>query len=554
MKSLKLDLMNVLYVQDICNVCENTISLFKETFDNFDLVHNKSDSLSRVNEKKYEIIILDFDTEVESILNLLDEVKRIDPEVSVVVTGSELDPSMLEPLQKYVDGYLFNKYSNEEIIQVLDKVFHNRLAKTEFNKLGVKFSEKLDQKVADLEYKQVHDKLTNLYNYYAFSDKINSVKNADVILLNIDNFDAINGIYGFDIGDAVLVEASKMLKLIKPVNFQLFRLYGDEFAFIDEECMDKSKLTSILESIVSFFNVSEMHLEDDIDIKISFSIGVSNGSGFSTLNKARIAIKELRKHTRGSYNFFDSNSTCLKRQKNNIYWIHKIKEALADRRIFPYYQPVMNNHTLEVEKYECLARIEEDKVLIPPIRFMEAAKLTGMLSFITKTMIEQSCENFRDNDYQFSINITNDDLNMGYLKDFLLRHTKKNNIHPSRIILEILEDVASINEDVVLEQLHSLREEGFKIAIDDFGSEYSNFSRLLDFHPDYLKIDGSFIKNIIHCEKSQIIVEAIVLLAHKSNIKIIAEYVHNEVVQEKVKELGIDYSQGFYFSEPKAHL
>ena len=553
MKLPRLDLMDVLFVKDVYSVHEETVSLLVKSFKNIDIEERIENLLEKIKSKKYEIIIINIES-VDDVSSLINEIKEIDSEISIVIATQELDIVLVESLKLYVDGYILHKYSSKEIIEVLNKIANNILIKQEFNKYKNKFSEQIDKKISDLKYKTVHDQLTDTYNYYAFIDSVNSVEKANIILLNIDHFDAINEIYGFEIGDAVLIEVSRTLKLIKPANFQLFRLSGDEFAFIDEECIGKIKLQYILDSVVSFFNASEMQLDNDLGINVSFSIGITTGKGSKLLNEARIAIKEMRKHKRAAYCFFDSNSLSLKKQRDNVYWTHKIKEALSEQRLIPHFQPIINNKTQKIEKYECLARIEEDKVLIPPIRFMEAAKLTGMLCYITKAMIEQSCKKFANNDFDFSINITNDDLNMGYLKDFLLRHTKKNNIHPSRVILEILEDVASINEDKIIEQLHILREEGFKIAIDDFGSEYSNFYRLLDFHPDYLKIDGSFVKNIIKCQKCQIIIESIILLSHKSKIKVVAEYVHNEEVQNKIKSLGIDYSQGYYFSEPKAIL
>ena len=106
----------------------------------------------------------------------------------------------------------------------------------------------------------------------------------------------------------------------------------------------------------------------------------------------------------------------------------------------------------------------------------------------------------------------------------------------------------------MLEQINSLRMNGFKIAIDDFGMENSNFSRLLELNPDYLKIDGAFIKNILEDKQSQIIVEAIVDICKKSDIKIIAEYVHNIKILQKIEDLKIDYSQGYYIGEPKLSL
>ncbi len=105
-----------------------------------------------------------------------------------------------------------------------------------------------------------------------------------------------------------------------------------------------------------------------------------------------------------------------------------------------------------------------------------------------------------------------------------------------------------------MQQLKTLRSHGFKFAIDDFGAENSNLSRLLEIHPDYLKIDGQFIRNIVEDTKSQIIVDGIMLICKNSDIKVVAEYVHNEAVQKKLLELGVDYSQGYYFGKPEAKL
>jgi EAL domain-containing protein (putative c-di-GMP-specific phosphodiesterase class I) len=244
----------------------------------------------------------------------------------------------------------------------------------------------------------------------------------------------------------------------------------------------------------------------------------------------------------------------IKKQQENVYWIHKIKDAFEKENLVPYYQPIINNTTKKIEKYECLVRIYDEGIVIPPIRFMEASRLTGTLSLVTRVIIEQSFKKFAHNEYDFSINITNSDFYFNYLEDFLLKHAYKNDVNPSRVVLEILEDIDSLSSPEVVSQLNALRGHGFKIAIDDFGSRSSNLSRLLEFSPDYLKIDGAFIKNILSDKKSLIIVEAMVLLCKKSNIKVIAEFVHNAEVQAKVEELGIEYSQGYYFSEPKEDL
>ncbi|MFA7501430.1 MAG: GGDEF domain-containing protein [Sulfurimonas sp.] len=377
---------------------------------------------------------------------------------------------------------------------------------------------------------------------------------AKIFLIEIDNFSNVNNAYGFKIGDLLLIEMAKLIAIVKPYNSKLFRLNSDEFVLVSTNKLSLKTLRDDASSMVSFFDQTDILVLDDIDIKVSVSIGVSTGRGSEILKNARIAIKELREHRRASYKIYDPNSSYIKRQQENIYWIDKIKEAFENEQLITYYQPIINNKTKKIQKYECLIRILDEGIITPPIRFMEASRLTGTLSLVTKTVIEQSFKKFSSNEYEFSINITSVDLHLNYLEEFLLKCAKKYDIKPSRLSLEMLEDISTLDTPEIIKQLNMLRYHGFKISIDDFGSQSSNFSRLLRFSPDYLKIDGSFIKNILSDIKSLIIVETIVSLCKKSNIKVIAEFVHNGEVQAKVEELGVDFSQGYYFGEPKADL
>lgn len=398
------------------------------------------------------------------------------------------------------------------------------------------------------------DSLTNVANRFALIDYLRHVKHANLFLVDIDNFNNINNRYGFEIGDKVLVRIAELLSLAKPYTSMLFRINSDEFAIVCLEMMSLQRLGDAASSMISFFDQTEIEVAKDITVKVSISVGIAIGGGSEILNQARTAIEELREHKRASFKIYDASSAFIKKQQENVYWVNKIKEAFEGEHLLTYYQPIINNATGKVEKYECLIRICDDGILTPPIRFMEASKLTGTLSLVTKTVITQSFKMFSKNELEFSINITNTDLYLTFLEEFLLKNAKKYGITPSRVVLEILEDIDTLDTPEIMDQLHSLRRHGFKIAIDDFGSHSSNFSRLLEFSPDYLKIDGSFIKNILEDKKSLVIVEAVVLLCKKSNIKIIAEFVHNAEVQAKVKELGIEYSQGYYLGEPSEEL
>lgn len=403
--------------------------------------------------------------------------------------------------------------------------------------------------------KKIHrENLSGIDDRFKLIDYLESVPFANLFLINIDNFSNFNCSYGFEYGDKILVEISKLIIKSKPATARLFRLSSDEFAVVCLEEMNEIRLRDVASSMVSFFDQIDINLDEDIDVKISISIGIATGKGSRILNHAKVAIKELREFSRGSYRIYNPESLYIKKQQENIYWIHKIKDAFQREQIIPYYQPIVNNKTKQIEKFECLVRIHDEGIVIPPIRFMEASKLTGTLSLVTRVIIEQSFKKFADNEYGFSINITNTDFYLNYLEEFLLKHAFKNKIHPSRVVLEILEDIDSLNSPEIRSQLDALRRHGFKIAVDDFGSRSSNLSRLLEFSPDFLKIDGTFIKDILTDKKSLTIVEAIVLLCKKSGIKVVAEFVHSAEVQAKIEELGIEYSQGYYFSEPKESI
>ncbi|MEN4052368.1 GGDEF domain-containing phosphodiesterase [Sulfurimonas sp. NWX79] len=405
------------------------------------------------------------------------------------------------------------------------------------------------------EWDYYTDQLSGLPNRFALLEYIKLHSRLNIFVVNIDNFNNINNAYGYVVGDEILTELAKRLQLLKPKNAKLFRFDGDEFVFIVNDFFNFRELKDFSESIISFFNQTEIELEhDNIIVKISVTIGVAMGNGIITLNHAAAAVHEARLYKKSSYKIFETKSEYAKKQQENIYWINKIRSAIEEEKLLGFFQPIKNLHSGEIEKFECLARIDDDGGLVSPIRFMEACKMTGTLSLITRRIVTNAFRVFSDTDYEFSINITSNDINLGYLEEFLLLNVKKYNIDPSRVVLELLEDIVTLTESNMLEQINSLRKKGFKIALDDFGVENSNFSRLLELNPDYLKIDGIFIKDIIENEKSELIVETIVHFCKRRGIKIIAEYIHNEVVLNKVKEMGIDYAQGYFIGEPKESI
>ncbi len=391
-------------------------------------------------------------------------------------------------------------------------------------------------------------------NCEAFKTLLRRGEKLNLLLLNVDKFGNINDSYGIEYADLILEKIKIILENFKFKNIDIYKLESDEFALVNSCDFDTNLSIEMANQITSFFNESEIELDEDLEVNISLSMGIAKGIGMSVLNNSRTAIKELRLYTRGTFKVYDMQSPYVREMQNNIYWVNTIQKSVAEDNIVAYFQPIVDNSTETISKYECLARIYDDDDYISPFEFMDAAKEARVISLITKSIIKQACKVFSTNNYEFSINITNDDLQLEYLEEYLLRSTKKFNINPNRVVLELLEDIPTLQKGSIIKQLNSLQEKGFKLSIDDFGSESSNFSRLLEFKPDFLKIDGSFVKNILEDEKSQIITTGIVSIAHQMGIKIIAEYIHSQEVQDKIKDLGVDYSQGYLFGAPSREL
>jgi EAL domain-containing protein (putative c-di-GMP-specific phosphodiesterase class I) len=196
---------------------------------------------------------------------------------------------------------------------------------------------------------------------------------------------------------------------------------------------------------------------------------------------------------------------------------------------------------------------DEDGNIILPFFFLDVAKKTKKYFDITKIVIAQSFEMFKDKDVEFSVNLSIMDILEPRIFNYILMMLKKYDIG-SKVVFEIVESEYIENFQTVINFIDEVKKYGCKIAIDDFGTGYSNFAYLIKLKADYLKIDGSLIKNINTDQNSYLVVLTIVEFAKKLGMQTIAEFVENEHIFKIVKELGIDYSQGYHFSPPQKKL
>lgn len=236
---------------------------------------------------------------------------------------------------------------------------------------------------------------------------------------------------------------------------------------------------------------------------------------------------------------------------SNIEILKKVKNALENKKIINHYQPIYDNKEEKIVKYETLVRLENnDKSTMSPFFFLDIAKSGQLYEDITKTVFQNAFDVFKYNNLEFSVNISYIDIAESSIRE-LIYEILENNPHVSdRIIFEILEDEKIEDFGLFQEFITEVRKNSAKIAIDDFGSGYSNFQRIIDIQPDILKIDGSIVKNIIEDKNSYTLLENINSFAHSFGMKTIAEFISSKEIFNEVSAIGIDFSQGYYIGEP----
>ena len=408
-------------------------------------------------------------------------------------------------------------------------------------------TELIDQR-EQLQKMVTTDALTSLYNRYKLLEDIESLENPSIAILDISRFSYINDIYGHHFGDKLLAQIGKKIQYLisDHATKTLYRVHSDIFAILNISLVQDDFIRKI-ESIVQDLEENTFIVEDqEIMIEVRSSISFEKEDLFVTADMAMKHAKQSGLRTLVYHQKFNLND----QYQNNIVWTNNIRNGIARDAFVPFYQPIVNNQTLKWEKYESLVRlIDESGKVISPFFFLEIAKHTKYYEMITKQMIKKSFETFARSEVEFSINLTIKDILskeiQNYIEEALLEFQIGN-----RVVFEIVESEGIEDYEEVLKFILKVKEYGCKIAIDDFGTGYSNFNYLLKLQTDYIKIDGSLIQNIDTNVGSQILVKTIVSFAKELGIKTIAEFVENEKIFTIVKELGVDYSQGYFFSQP----
>lgn len=390
------------------------------------------------------------------------------------------------------------------------------------------------------------DKLTGLSNRHRLIEDLSNAKKAVLVIMDIASFKEINDFYGTQIGDKALKRLGHFIQLSFAKECRVYRLQGDEFALLWSRANVQEIETKIKEFLHKVETTSFLIDSNEISMRLTVGVSCTLKDIFET---ADMAHKRAKKENVDLI-VFDQSISEQKEYENNMAWAKKIKEALKEDRIKTFFQPIYDNKKKSIQKYEALVRlIDTNGDIISPFFFLNIAKKTRLYKDITKTVVSQSIEQLKKSHLSFSINISVEDIIAHRIGDYLFDMAQENGVS-DRLVLEIVESEGIEEFEAVDSFLKEAKRHGMKIAIDDFGTGYSNFVYLLKLQADYIKIDGSLIKDIAVNKESYKIVKSIVSFAKDMGMECIAEFVSDEEIQKRVEELDIPYSQGYYHGKP----
>lgn len=452
----------------------------------------------------------------------------------------EFEKYLLKPIKNFVNviNNISNSHDITKRIEQIDDL-------EEISSMQNVFNNMLDS----IEFQFYNDDLTKLPNRRKLIEYIEKKEQYVLMIINIDNFQEINDLYGHHEGDIILKEFAEFLKAKVISSATLFKLNSDEYGILFAQKFDTDYFSNFTRELVDSISKTKFDVDNGkSSIFITCTIGIAHGD-HSLLTNSDIALK-LAKKRKVHFLIYDPSMQIEHEYEQNLKWTKKIKDAISNDKIVPLFQPIVDCNSGRIVKYESLMRmIDENGEYIAPVNFLNLAKKNKLYNELTKIIIIKTLDIFEELDHMVSINLSVDDiLNPEIIK--LLKYRLERSAIGERLVFEIIESEGIENFDSVVEFINDIKQYGCKISIDDFGTGYSNFEYLMKLKIDFIKIDASMIKNIDTDKQSELITETIVDFAQKLNIKTIGEFVYSKSIYEKVIEVGVDYAQGYYFGKP----
>ncbi len=410
------------------------------------------------------------------------------------------------------------------------------------------------------------DTLTGLPNRVLLMDRVEQAilktqkKNGLLafLFLDLDRFKMINDTLGHHIGDKLLQIVSNRLLVAVSYFDTVARLGGDEFVILLPEIKNDLQAEQIAQEILDL--VEKPMQIDHHNLKVTGSIGISyypkNGEDYESLLKgADLSMYQAKDSGRNTYRVFEEEMN--DRLLNRVQLNNALQDALKNDEFYLVYQPIIDLKSKQLMGVEAFIRWNNPVLgLIPPLEFIEVAEENGLIIDIGKWVLEQACLQIKKwhqqgySQLSIAVNISARQFCHKNFTELISEILQSTGLDAEFLNLEFIESMLINDVEYTVEKMYQLKKLGTKLVIDDFGTGYSSLSYLQQFPVDILKIDRSFINELVSKETDASIARAVIILGHSLNLKVLAEGVETELQKEFIVDHGCDYAQGFYFKTP----
>lgn len=427
-----------------------------------------------------------------------------------------------------------------------------------------------DQKIAEdhLGWLSSHDPLTGLYNRRRFLEELDQTiatserygQSSAVMIIDLDQFKDINETSGHHVGDRLLQRAAEVLRVQARTSDIIARIGGDEFAVI-VQMTTADNIERIANRFCSAFN--DLTVDGhETHHRISASIGAAlyplhGRASDELLANADIAMYQAKEKGRKAWHVFSPEEHGRTRIHERVYWDEKVKQALETDSLNIHFQPILDVRHNEVTHYEALLRVkDENGKILSPARFIDTAERNGLIHevdervvfrvFASLASLQQAGVGVR-----LSVNLSGISFRNPNLVRNIAHAIETTGADPAGLIIEITETAAIADIDATRKLMEQIRSLGCRFALDDFGVGFSSLYYLKKLPVDYVKIDGSFIRNLHNDPDSQVLVRALVEVSRAYRLRTVAEFVENPEILTILQVLGVDYAQGYHIDQPK---
>ena len=527
----KLKNIKILYVEDEKALREITLNILEGFTKHQYVATNGLEGLAIFKQYQAEIdlIITDVNMPEMNGLDMITQIKKINPNIPIIVaTAFSNTEYLLKAINIGVDKYVLKPVDMKKLLQIMNQSL-------------------LYHELKDL----YSDKLTSLPNRNRLKKDLEFSKHTIMALVDIDKFSTINDLYGESIGNKTLYNFSLFLKQhFSKEQFKLYRVEADKFAIVLKH--DKIDLKNFYDTCKNFADDVEKNaiIIEDNEIDINVTIGIAQEDGILVYDYVQRVVNYARKKLEQIL-IYDDSYNIQKSFEENIKWVKQVKIGLKQKRFKAYFQPIMNIQTKEIYKYEALIRYIDDKgEPIAPLHFLEIARKAKLYPKVIKIMINEAINLIKTKDKRVAVNISFDDISSSKTTSYVYNILEQNKDVTHKLEFEILESEEIQDFEAVTEFIKNVKLFGCQVGVDDFGAGYSNFNMLTHLDIDFVKIDGSLIMQIDKEKNQEIIVSTISNFSKQFGFKTVAEFVTSETIFNKIKELEIDYAQGYYLGKP----